>query len=550
MRLISKVETIRETYGLDPVAQLLFTNIRLDSRKMVTPLLAETKSGRFLMARQQEMGNLLSAGIQHADLKFYEPWVTIDESITAGVPVLPKFADAVEDLAQGTSVEFDEGIPLVHYRALQGRVAVTFPDAPVQQVRAYAVGTADVLAKFELIRESGVSTAQTLINGIGHLDGLEADLVSGVDTRFTGLETLASNLDVDGFLLASPPNFSEATGYRADEESVALWSRGSDTVMIIAPAGKTDVPGKPIGLFDSAAHALAGLLEGPTRRIGVEEQWISARLGLDIAQAGLETENASIALGHWRDIRDHEDLPFQVIAARASVTCIENALDFAQAQISSGNALTENDVYRTYLEAIQEFRAKNGIPFCIEPYFTNLHSSSRMLFPGPPTDYPLDEETRCIQLDAGVKVTVDGIVVATSDMARSLLLTPEGKEGYDLLTRIMREDIVGQLRPGVVCSDVHEHTMTALTANRTRLEELGLLAPDLDFVKEYKKRNVGHLMGKQESFANELRPGYDHVLHVGSLGAAEIPWRFNGYAIGTEDMWYLGEEKTYLLTLL
>lgn len=550
MRLISNVDAIRATYGLDPVAQLLFTNIRLDSRKMVTPFLAETKSGQFLMARQQEMGNLLSSGLKQEDLKFYEPWVTIDKSITEGVTALPKFADTVEDLSQGEPVEFDDGIPLVHYQALQGRVAVTFSEATVQKVRAYSVNAADVLSKFSSIRESGVTAARSLIAGIDHLNGLESDLVSNVDTRFSGLEALAADLNVDGFLLASPPNFSETTGYSADENTMALWSRGSDTVILLAPSDKTDVPGNPIGLFDSVAHALAELLQGPTQRVGVEEQWISARLGLDIERLGLETENASIALGHWRDIRDHEDLPFQVIAARASVTCIEIALDYAQAQISSGNALTENGVYTVYLQAIQDFRAKNKIPFCIEPYFTNLHSSSRMLFPGPPTDFPLDEETRCIQLDAGVKITVDGVVVATSDMARSLLLTPEGKEAYDLLTQIMREDIVGQLRPGVVCSDVHAHTMTALTSNRTRLEELGLLSPEVDFVKEYKKRNVGHLMGKQESFANELRPGYDHILHVGSLGAAEIPWRFNGYAIGTEDMWYIAEEKTFLLTLL
>lgn len=550
MRLVSNVEVIQATYGLDPVAQLLFTNIRLDSRRMVTPLLAETKSGRFLMARQQEMGNLLSSGLEQKDLKFYEPWVTIDESITAGVPVFPKFADTVEALAQGDSVQFDDGIPLIHYRALQDRVTVTFPDVPVQKVRAYALNTADILAKFSTIRESGVTSARSLIKGIEHLNGLESDLVSNVDTRFSGLETLADTLNLDGFLLASPPNFSEVTGYKSDENTMALWNRGSNTVIIIAASDKTDVPGTPLGLFDSAAHALGSLRTGPTKRLGIEEQWISARLGLDIEGQGLETENASIALGHWRDIRDHEDLPFQVIAARASVTCIEIALDYAQAQISSGNALTENDVYAIYLNAIQEFRAENNIPFCIEPYFTNLHSSSRMLFPGPPTDFPLDEETRCIQLDAGVKITVDGIVVATSDMARSLLLTPEGKEAYDLLTQIMREDIVGQLRPGVVCSDVHAHTMTALTNNRSRLEELGLLSPEVDFVAEYKKRNVGHLMGKQESFANELRPGYDHVLHVGSLGAAEIPWRFNGYAIGTEDMWYIAEDKTFLLTVL
>ncbi len=548
MRLISNVEAVRERYGIDPVGQLLFTNIRLDSKKLVTPLLAETTSGTFLMARQQEMGNLLSAGVALEDLKMYEPWVTIDKRITDGIPVLPKFVDVVETLAAGNPVEFDDGIPLAHYQAIGDRVAVTLPEAPEQTVRAYEIQVGDVLEKFKNLRESGVGVAHSLVDSIGHLAGLAEEFTSDVDTRYTGLEILAGDLGVDGFLLASPPNFSEATGLESDESTVALWARGTDTVVLIASADRMDIPGVPRGKFDSVAHAVEQVLGGKT--LGVEEHWISARLGVELAERGLKTSNASIPLGHWRDIRDHEDLPFQFIAARASVTCIEQALDYAQRQISSGNFLTENAVYAVYLEAIQSFRELHSIPFCIEPYFTNLHSSTRMLFPGPPTDFPLDGDTKCIQLDAGVKVTGGGVVLATSDMARSLLLTPEGKEAYDLLTRIMREDIIGALKPGVVCSDVHATAMVALTANRQRLEELGMLATGIEFVSEYKKRNVGHLMGKQESFANELRPGYDHVLHVGSMGAAEIPWRFGDHAIGTEDMWFIGKDKTYVMTLL
>lgn len=548
MRLISNVEAVREHYGIDPVRQLLFTNIRLDSRRLVTPLMAETASGTFLVARQQEMGNLLSAGIALEDLKLYEPWVTIDKRVTEGIPVHPKFADVVETLAADNPVEIDDGIPMALYQAIRDRVAVTIPNAPARSVRAYEIQAADVLEKFKNLRESGVGVAHSLADSVKHLAGLAEEFTFDVDTRYTGLETLAGDLDVDGFLLASPPNFSEATGLEADESTVALWVKGTDTVLLIASADRTDIPGVPKGTYDSLAHALDQALDGKT--LGVEEQWISARLGVELAERGLKTTNASIPLGHWRDIRDHEDLPFQFIAARASVTSIEQALDYAQQQIGSGNALTENAVYAVYLEAIQSFRELHSIPFCIEPYFTNLHSSTRMLFPGPPTDFPLDGDTKCIQLDAGVKVTAGGVVLATSDMARSLLLTPEGKEAYDLLTQIMREDIIGALKPGVVCSDVHATTMVALTANRQRLEELGMLAEGIDFVSEYKKRNVGHLMGKQESFANELRPGYDHVLQVGSMGAAEIPWRFGDHAIGTEDMWLIGKDKTFVMTLL
>ncbi|MGE2842019.1 hypothetical protein ACQGFI_00375 [Rhodococcus sp. 2.95] len=78
--------------------------------------------------------------------------------------------------------------------------------------------------------------------------------------------------------------------------------------------------------------------------------------------------------------------------------------------------------------------------------------------------------------------------------------------------------------------------------------EIGMLGEHTDFDTIYRRRNVGHLMGKQESFANELRPGYKHALDIGSFGAAEIPWRYNDAAIGTEDLWYIGADRTYILS--
>lgn len=163
-------------------------------------------------------------------------------------------------------------------------------------------------------------------------------------------------------------------------------------------------------------------------------------------------------------------------------------------------------------------------------------------------DFPINAETRCIQLDAGVAVKKDGVVLGTSDMARSLPRTAAGQEAYEYFFKVVREGIIGQLRPGVICADVHEATLDYLSPQLPRMIDIGMLGADTDFNTIYRKRNVGHLMGKQESFANELRPGYKHILHHGSYGAAEIPWRYNGVAIGTEDLWYIGADKTYILS--
>ena len=75
-----------------------------------------------------------------------------------------------------------------------------------------------------------------------------------------------------------------------------------------------------------------------------------------------------------------------------------------------------------------------------------------MLYPGPPTDFVLDENLKCLMLDAGVKISVDGVVLATSDMARSLMLADEGLKAYELFKTVVRDGKAGQqLVPG--CRD-------------------------------------------------------------------------------------------------
>src|SRR5690606_28216871 len=117
------------------------------------------------------------------------------------------------------------------------------------------------------------------------------------------------------------------------------------------------------------------------------------------------------------------------------------------------------------------------------------HSSNRMLFPGPPVDFPINDDTKCIQLDAGVRITFDGITVATSDMARSLPRTDSAKEAYEFFFDVVREGIIGQLRPGVVCEDVHQGTLDYLAPHLDRMIEIGMLGADVDFNTEYRKRN-------------------------------------------------------------
>ncbi|MYT38196.1 M24 family metallopeptidase [Streptomyces sp. SID8356] len=546
LHITADVTQVREEFGLDARKSLLFSAIRLDSYPFVAPLIARTGTEHLLLVRQQEQGNALSAGVPKDRMRFYAPWVTIDPRIIADTPAAESLTHLVDELAGGGPVTLAADVVYAHQLALSGSVELVVSDQDPTPVTAYEVDPADVLATFAAWRETGVRTASRLIADVPHLSGLAEEFTSRKDSRFAELQKLAAERSLDAVLLAATPNFTEATGRARPDGAVALWLSGPERLVVLVPEGSDALPGASAGEFPSVGAAVRALASGA--RTGVEEEWISVGLARELTREGAELVPVTAALAHWRDIRDHEDLAFQVVAARASVFAIEEALSWAEEGLDAGRSFSELDINAVYLDKIAEFRTAHAIPFGIEPYFTNLHSSNRMLFPGPPVDHPVDHETTCVQLDAGVRIVFDGVDVATSDMARSLPRTDAAKEAYRFFFDVVREGIIGQIRPGAVCEDVHEGTLRYLAPHLERMVAIGMLGTDVDFNTEYRKRNVGHLMGKQESFANELRPGYKHVLRIGSYGAAEIPWRYGNVAIGTEDLWYIGRDRTYVLS--
>ncbi len=546
MHLSSAPTRLKELFNVDAQRSLLFSAIRLDSHPLVAPIIAERDGEEpTLLVRQQEQGNILSAGVPREKIRFYAPWVTIDPEPLDGIEAAGSLKDLVKELADASPVVFAPEIAYTHYLAMEDSIGIEVEPLKESPVAVYRLDENEILERFAQWRKNGVEAAKDLIKDVPHLDGLEVELDAvGRDTRYELLKDIAKNHALSAIFFAAPPNFSEVTGLEATERSAALWSAEDGAVYLLQPQ-ESEVPNSAerISTFDSTSEAIGSLI-GDGKNIGVEEEYIGTALALSLTQG--EVVPIQIELSHWRDVRDSEDLPFQVIAARTSVTIMENTLEWTRKRIDRGEEFTELDIYDKYLAELELFT--KDIPFDVEPYFTNLHSSNRMLFPGPPVDFPINASTRCIQLDAGVAVKQDGVVLGTSDMARSLPRTEAAVEAYEYFFDVVREGIIGQLRPGVVCADVHEATLDYVAPKLSRMVEIGMLGKDTDFNGIYRKRNVGHLMGKQESFANELRPGYKHVLHHGSYGAAEIPWRYNGVAIGTEDLWYIGADKTFILS--
>lgn len=545
MKLASDIDRIQAEYGFHPIDNLLAPGIRMDDPKMVTPVIAEQDGRSLLLAREQETGNLAALGVPRSELRFFERYFSFD-NVVNGSEAYPDLAEAVADLAAARPVTVGPDLPLGRYHQLARRVDVTVEDdatAPIPVV-AYRLPRSAVEERFRQLRAEGPDVARRIVEQRPHLADLRDLFDADRDTRFQALDATLEELGVSAVAASAPPNLSELTGLRPRKGVVVVAPRNDDAVYLVAPDYDHTVPGVPLGRYPDLPAAVQSLGGGTT--IAVEDGW----MGVGEAQAwqdhGLELISATAALAKWREHRDHEDLAFAIVAAQATRYSIEGALGHAERALGAGEEVTERSIYRHALGLTHDFRKEFGIPFTIQPFFVNLHAANRSLYPAIPVEFAINDATRTVKFDAGLKVCVDGVVLGTSDMARTLVRTPEAKEAYDIFMHIVQDEVIPSLRPGTVLESAHRLCVDKVLEREEQLVDAGTMPPGVDLHTEYGRRNVGHLMGKQESFVTELRPGHTETLREGAIGAVEIQWPYGEYSIAAEDLWFAGPERTYV----
>lgn len=578
MRIISDLAQIEEKFGFAPVGDLTAPRIALDAPKMRTPVMAETENGPILLAREQELGNLECFGIAPERLQLFEQYVNFDNMVN-GSQASASLAEAISELAGSADVIVEADLPygrLLQIEAVLGdRVTVerngsaghrsgdsgkansgridsgrVFPgDAgtPTTEVVVYRITADEVLERFQSLRRGGSAAAEAIIDDRGGLDDLKSKIRETDDSRFALLDATLDDLGAGAVLLGAPPNVSELTGRPPVADAFAFYARGADEVFLLAPITEHGVYGDYVGRFSDLAAAATDLADGAS--IAVEEGWIRSGDARELADADLELIPASVEVALWREERDHEWLALNIIASQASRHAIDGALEFAQDRIDAGDPASEREIYRRYLDLIHDFRRAYGIRFAIEPFFASCFAGDRTTFPGRPTDHLVTQASKTLKIDAGVKVVVDGVILGTSDLCRTLVHGEEVRRLYEEFTANVRDDLIGALRPGVAMSDAHRISIDRLAPLVPWMTEVGLMPEGIDLVHEYRLRNVGHLMGKQESFTTEIKPGHSYRLKVGAYGAAEIQWPYEDVSIGAEEMWYVGPDRTYILSL-
>lgn len=550
MRLVSSVEGVVRHFGVDPVAQFLFTTIRRDSHRVTRPIGLLDGDRSALLVRHQELGNAYTAGLAADAVVPYEPYVTFDERLLHSVRSAESLAAAVAERAGARMVGGDGTLPRQHLLALRAAgVAVEISDAEIGPVDVVEVRTSEVLGQMVAWRRYAAETVAPIVDAVPQLEGLSREFTVDVDTRFEDLAARLKGAGAEAALVSAPPNFSELTSLAERRGCWALWPCEGDRVFVISQADVFDTPGVVVARYASLGAAVVSLLGSPAPRIAVEDEWVTSGEMMSLEDAGVELVDFSRQLGSWRDVRDREDLPFQVLATRVSRSCIEGAIAWAHERLDQGERVTERQVHLRHLDLIHDFRREHRIPFLIEPYMVNAHSSRRVLYPCLPADFELDPREECMMLDSGVKVGIGGVVMGTSDMGRTLVRGERFEAAYALIRTIVTERFMPFIRPNTAMEEVHRYAMRAIEDSRGDLEALGMVDPGVDVEQAYRRRNVGHLMGKQESFANEFRPGSQHLLRVGDLGAAEMPWIYGDVALTHEDMWFIGRDRVYVTSV-
>jgi Xaa-Pro aminopeptidase len=270
----------------------------------------------------------------------------------------------------------------------------------------------------------------------------------------------------------------------------------------------------------------------------VEEKNLDIGRALPLGLARLK--NASNLFRGWREVRSGQDLGAYILGSLGTKVAMEGALAMAEKKLQSGTPVYEKDVERKFYQLLKDYEKKAKSPLQLEPYFMVLHAGTRTPYPSLPGYYRLHNKIKSLKLDAGILLKDRGLVLACSDLARSLAMDERGKYIYKLIEKAMLEGAIPGGSEGRTGEDVYWAGMRPLLKEEMNLRAWKLL-PEAGLLEKHYNRDIGHTFGKQESTTLFFKKGENQqTLKQGMVSAIEYQWPYKGYALGIEDMFVVG----------
>ena len=552
MELITDLKTIRKEIGLRLEESSLYPRLHLDGYKDVTPILIKAGKQYALLMKEVETGNFTPGGAGEPALKngkvktiYYSSYFTWDKVAKKKAEFPPDEVTALGKAFKAKEIKIHPDMPLGRFRRLKQGFDLAFAADPGFKEKTWVYRLKPQNAEAAFLRKRRAITRWALRATDRDLELTPEDrktvkklLHMAPFRSFKMLDDLMREKGMTGLLSSSPVNVQEMTGLPYDQirgDLLGLYVRGKVYLLSQYPLKNFGLKKEEVAFptLKEAISYLAG--RGP---LGVEEK------NLDISRAltlGLNRlRDASDLFRAWREVRSGQDLGAYIIAALATKDAIEGALIMAAKKLAENKPVFEKDVEKKFYRLLKEYEKKAKIPIQLTPYFMVLHSGVRTPYPSLPGNYRLSTQIRSLKLDAGILVKDQGLILACSDLARSLVMDPTGKDLYDLLEKAMLEAAIPGGKDGRTGEEVYWAGMKPILREEKKLRGWELLPPNGFLEKDY-NRDIGHTFGKQDSPTLFFKKGEkSQKLRQGMVSAIEFQWPYKGYAFGVEDMFVAG----------
>ena len=532
MRLHSDWAYLEQEFGCSIQQQFLMGVRSLDNPRAVTPFLLESHGRRFGLFLHVERGNVEAARLP-PDMEpvYYRPYFTFEPSEEPS-SVHDELGDAIESVAAaGEPLIVDRRLPIAIADTLAERFDVQVEnEGEPGPVTARAVSRTDVTDALGRHRSRGADAARRLLSASELRHSIEPYLQGGMDLRFDALDTCLEDAGLTALVVSSRLNVQEIGGVpvRAKRRPLAVLYLTGDTVWTIEPGRDED--GR---VFPSAAAAMSDLCSSGT--VGVESEDVDCSTRRSLGLDARDTRPADNLLRKWRDRSTVLDLPFYVIATRASAHAIDGALAFARDAIDEGRPVTEMDAFAVYMDRLRSFAADAMPGTRTARTLTNFHTGARTIFPANPAPYPLDRACNVLKVDAGCLLfDAEGYLLGCSDIARTLALSEAGRDLYRRFREGVRRTLIPAVAAGRCGQDIHEIGVAAIWDKRRELDANPLFV-DLDRPDLSYDRDVGHLLGKNNLAHLRFAHGDRETLQEGMIACCEYQWPIAGHAIAYED---------------
>lgn len=537
---------VRRTTGFDPFAHSLPPKLAIDGYRSTMPLMA-VRDGTPPLIFLKEIDRTNVEELHRDDVRFvwFGPYFSFG-GLRPPSDAYQDLADAIDaELKDVTSVDPAVTVDLL---AQLGEDIATRVDLriPFHHPRNhYTVDRAEASASFAPGRRELKESAGPVIADLG-TGRVEPWLEREPDDRFAVLDRLLEESRLDAIVVASPLAIQDLTGIPMrviGEEVWAIYPRGSDVVHVIS---HRELPWAGLPLARDPAPSISTLAGGP--RIGIEEVALTVQAlhGFDLRDLGYEP--ATSVLRRWREIRSWEDVAAYLIGARTTLCAIEDAITFVEERFADGAQVTEAEAYERYRATVGWFIREHNLPIRVRTYFTHTHAGDRSHFPASATDHDIPARSS-LKIDGGLEIYDSrGMFVGVSDITRSAVGSSETREFYELLGRALLEGAIDACRPGAKGSDVFAAGLSYLEPYRGDIVEAGFMPPSDASMADLFRRNIGHLIGKQEPATVEFAVSNGGWIDAGMVAAAEFQWPFANYCIGVEDIFLVTDDVPVNLT--